>query len=364
MPVKLRVAVIGVALNHITALYRAFAAHSDQCEFVGCADVPPYPYDSAAGRSARFAESLRADPMPPVFEDWHALADEQPDIALVCPDKQAQTDTAVELLSRGIAVILEKPMAITFDDAMTLARAAWTAQTPLIVNWPSAWVPAFRTAKALVDAGAVGRPLRFAYRSPATLGPYSYGQNLSPAQMNQTWWYSREKGGGALLDYGGYGCVLASWILGTPPRQAFAYRQNFRAPFAEVEDYAAMELLFDGTLARLEGSWATVSGGGIPTGPVVYGEKGTLVTDRYAKEVKIYTTLRGVEPDLVVPAEPIAEDLATQAIAHLREGTPLHPLLGLDLNLKAQGALDAALRSAQSGKLEAVFRPDTYFEHG
>ena len=41
-----------------------------------------------------------------------------------------------------------------------------------------------------------------------------------------------------------------------------------------------------------------------------------------------------------------------EVFSHFEKGTPLHPTLDMKVNLDAMVVLDAALRSARSGKLE------------
>ena len=48
------------------------------------------------------------------------------------------------------------------------------------------------------------------------------------------------------------------------------------------------------------------------------------------------------------------DTLGREVIHHLQTGEPLHETLQVDFNLEAMAILDAGIRSAQSGKLEAV----------
>ena len=46
--------------------------------------------------------------------------------------------------------------------------------------------------------------------------------------------------------------------------------------------------------------------------------------------------------------------IAQEYIHHLDTGEPLHPTLEMMFNLEAMAVLDAGVRSADSGKMEAV----------
>ena len=127
--------------------------------------------------------------------------------------------------------------------------------------------------------------------------------------------------------------------------------------FAAAEDYSTLTVIFDDAVALLEGSWSTVSRGGVATGPIVHGSDGTLVADRYRDTVVMYRTLHAKLPDLEYKAPPLPEhrsNIALELDHHIRTGEPLHPTLEVELNLEALAALDAGIRSADSGKMEAV----------
>jgi len=127
--------------------------------------------------------------------------------------------------------------------------------------------------------------------------------------------------------------------------------------FAEVEDYSTMTICFEKSIALLEGSWATRSNGGIPTGPILFGTEGTLVTDRYSNLIKVYRTFHKNEPDEIYEAPPLSTGIALEMYNCLVNGTELHPTLSKELNIKALAILDAGMRSCESRKMEYVENP-------
>ena len=169
-----------------------------------------------------------------------------------------------------------------------------------------------------------------------------------------------------LLDYCCYGACLSQWFIGAPAVAATAIKCNLTSHYGDAEDNAVIVVRFPSTLAILEATWSTYHIG-VPTGPIVYGTRGTLVASshrgspgtRPTPVVEVYTTRSGqfAEPDEVLEGEPLPEGRATVAeelIHHIETGDPLHPTLGLTHNLQAMAILDAGIRSAASGKLELV----------
>ena len=132
---------------------------------------------------------------------------------------------------------------------------------------------------------------------------------------------------------------------------------NQEVEFADIEDHATVILEFPHARGLVEGTWATYASGGIPTGPVLYGETGTLVTDRYGSNVAYYNERHQKTPPQIFEPKPFPEGRETLAkeFLHALKTGETHPMLSPALNLDAMAAMDAALRSAKSGKMEKTF---------
>ncbi len=353
---KLRVAVIGFAHMHITTMIKSFNERLDVFEWTGCADISPKVQSISAESGTRkrnIANVLERTGMR-LTEDWHDILKMKPDLAIVTCENAWHADICCEILRNGIHVIIEKPMALNFAEAQRMVDAAHANGVKLIVNWPTSWFPAFRTAYRLMTEGTIGHVIRFQYRNPESLGPYSYGQHMTSEEMNAEWWYQADMGGGAIADYLGYGCCLSRWFIGKKPEGVFCTSKSFFSGFSDVEDYAAMTVLYPNTIALLEGSWATYAGGQIPGGPILFGEKGTIVCDRLSNFVKVYTQRHAKEPQLVLEGEalPVGRETLANEVLHFLATGELHPTLDEAVNLDAVAAVDAAYRSVKSKKIE------------
>ncbi len=228
-------------------------------------------------------------------------------------------------------------------------------------TWPVAWFESFEKVKELADSGEVGEILRVHYRSPATRGPYTHDDRTLTKEEEEAFlkmfWYNHDLGGGASLDYGGYGCTLATWIFGKQAERVSGIRKNFFHGFSDIEDYVNYTLDFGNGVADIEGSWSTMNSGEVPTGPVIYGSKGTIVSDRYSSEIKVYKGFshQFTEPTDVYTCRPwndLDYTLGLNIYDYLVEGKPLREMITPEFNLKALAALDAGIRSSYSGKWE------------
>ena len=351
---KLRVAIFGLAHPHAASLTKAFKALPDEVEILGYAEVGPYDDQTPEERHrniGKHADGLKQ------YADWHELLALNPDVAVVATENSVCAQVSCEILSKGISVINEKPMAINYADAKRMADTAKSNGANIITNWPVAWFPSFNYAKKLLDDGVIGKPMRVVYRSPATWGPFSYGKEgvIPPIEwLNKTWWYRKECGGGSILDYACYGTVLATHMFGKKALRVSGIAKQFGVVGTSVEDYSAMILDFGDGVGLLEGSWSTYNPAEIPTGPVIYGTDGVIVCDRHSDVLKIYkgNTHAPKPPAEVINCSEMNEfkgDLGRNIIDFMRGKAPLHPLLGTEINLAVCATLDAGRRSAEQG---------------
>jgi len=351
---KLKVAIFGLAHPHAAALTRAFKALPDEVDILGYADVGPYDDQTPEERYRNIGE--QADDLTR-YENWRELFALSPDVAVVATENSTCADISCEILSKGISVINEKPMAMNYSDAKRMADTAKANGAHIITNWPIAWFPSFNYAKKLADDGAVGKIMRVVYRSPATWGPYSYGKEgvVPPIEwLNKTWWYRKECGGGSILDYACYGTILATHFFGKKPLRVSGIAKQFGTVGTSVEDYSAMILDFGEGVGLLEGSWSSYNPAEIPSGPIVYGTEGVIVCDRHSDIVKIYkgNTHKPLPPAEVVDCSEMSGfkgELGRNIIDFLRGKAPLNPLLDTEINLAVCAALDAGRRSAEQG---------------
>ncbi|MFD1722863.1 Gfo/Idh/MocA family protein [Amnibacterium endophyticum] len=91
------------------------------------------------------------------FADVPSALEAQPlDAAIVTTPDDTHAEVALPLLEAGVAVYLEKPMAITLEDCDRLLEAAERTGTPLYVGHNMRHASVVKQMKALVDDGAIG----------------------------------------------------------------------------------------------------------------------------------------------------------------------------------------------------------------
>lgn len=67
--------------------------------------------------------------------------------------------------ARGVATICQKPMAVSWRDAVSMADLAESAGIRLMIHENWRWQPWYRAAKELIDRGDIGQPLGYWFRT-------------------------------------------------------------------------------------------------------------------------------------------------------------------------------------------------------
>ena len=352
---KYKLGVIGFAHMHVLTLMAEFA-ELPNIEWVACADTKPAvpSLSSEPGtRGTNMQRALEFIGIPKVYEDYRQmLQDEELDIVIVCAENIRHGEIVTKVARAGAHIVVEKPMATTYADALRMAKAAQHNNVSLAVNWPSTWQAVNRRAQEMVADGAIGEVWKFKYANSFSLGPFEWGQKLTNIEKAAEWWHQKVMGGGAFLDYCSYGACLSRWFVGQAAVGAYGLMANFFSTYGDAEDNGLVMVRFPKAVAILEGSWTTPHFG-VSSGPIIYGSEGTLVCDGRKGTVYIYRK-RDSAPD-VYEGGTLPEgrgNIAKEFIHHLETGEPLHPTLDIPLNLDAMAILDAGIRSATSAQFE------------
>ena len=349
---KLKVAFVGLSHSHARMLYNSFTEYPDKVEIIGFADVDKRDEQDFDAKIEEMFPIGRK--VVKFYENWLELLNQKPDLVVCNSDNASHVTVAVESANRGIHVLVEKPMCTTYEDALTMYKAAKENNVMMATNWPIAWFPAFNKAIELAKAGTVGKITRVLYRSPATWGPYSWtSDEIDVEKFKKTWWYKKDFGGGAIYDYACYGAALSCWFYGKKPNSVTGITKNFMLNGIDVEDYSYFIADFGNGVGLMEGSWATFNSGEVPSGPVFYGDQGTIVCDRHSTKIKIYKSKahgHASPTEVIDCAAYEAGSLTQHILQHLLENKPLHPLLDPELNVNVMAILGGGRESAETGK--------------
>ena len=208
----------------------------DQARFVAIADPSP--------AAAVLAQAMAI----PYFTDAAEMLDTaKPDAAIIASPNVLHAPQALDCIARGVAVLVEKPLAESFAAARQIADAAERADVPLLVGHFRRHNPALQEARRLIEAGALGRLVAIS-ASVNVLKPDGYFDTV----------WRRQPGGGPVLINLVHDIDALRYLCGEI--QSVQAMLGHTARALQVEDTAAVLLRFaNGALGTVILSDATAS---------------------------------------------------------------------------------------------------------
>ena len=208
-----RFRIVGISFDHMHMgdLLRMVHEHPD-------AEIAAiYDPDRARMQSATDAFGI---PETAVFTNFDECMAAGPyDMALLCAATAEHANVTEKLAPHDLHIFVEKPFAASAEDARRMMTAMQGTGKQLVINWPLRWVESHVTAKRLIDEGMIGE-LREVHFYDGNRGPLYHLADkveVSPEEVERqkpsSWWYKKASGGGALLDYLGYGATLGTWYM-------------------------------------------------------------------------------------------------------------------------------------------------------
>jgi len=337
-PGPLRVVIIGLVHGHVEGFLQQ-SLHRQDIQLVGIAE-------SNQQLALDYAKSFGIDQNLLFTSIDDMLERTHPQAALVYSNTRDHRQ-AVEICARhGVPVMMEKPLAVSIDDARAIETAAHQGQIQVLVNYETTWYRSNRAAYDLVHQNALGGIRKIVVHDGHN-GPKEIG--VGPEFLT---WLTDPKlnGGGALFDFGCYGADLATWLMdGRRPLTVTAITQHIKPEiYPKVDDEATIVLAYPKAQAILQASWNWPFG---RKDMEVYGQSGYVLTvgrdgvrTRRPNEDK-------EEPQATAPPLSAPYD---DSLSYLRavvvDGLKPEGLSSLETNLIVVEILDAARRSALEGK--------------
>jgi predicted dehydrogenase len=231
--------------------------------------------------------------------DYRELLDADTVDALIVSTAPEDTHYPItrDCLAAGKHVLLEKPMALTLDEADDLIEVAEGAGATFTVGYSQRFQPKFAFVKEQFDSGALGRPTTILISRHLTreLGAKIASRGpLGPVQMEAT-----------------HDIDLALWWL-HPRRPARVYAQSANGimfdRYAQPDCSWIMITMEDGTVVTIGADWSlpTESPGYSSVIAEVVGTDGGVFADESHRDL-LLTTARGgiVRPLSTMPGEAV-----------------------------------------------------------
>jgi predicted dehydrogenase len=312
--------------------------HANQ--YLKMSEVSLTVFDGQSERSRNLAERTGAS-VAATVEDLIRNVD----VVDICLPTDLHAEFGLKAIAEGRAVFMEKPITRNWEDAVALAKAATQAGVPVMPGQVVRFFPEFRTAKSMIESGAVGTPAAARTRRGGGAPGGSQG-----------WFMDHRRSGGILLDLAIHDFDWLRWTLGEVD---YLYSRAVAAQTQSGPDYALTTLTFkSGAVAHTESTWMDPSGFRVTF--EVAGKDGIIQFDsRDQPAVRIATSGGASAGDYLsvseTPLSPTDDPYYLELRGFLdavRNGTP--PPVTIEDGLAALSISLAAIESSQTGR---VVRP-------
>ena len=243
----------------------------------------------------------------------------------------------------GKHVLCEKPIATSLEDARGIVEACDKAGVQLAVNHHLPGAGTHRTVRALVRAGAIGRPLWVSVRHAVLL----------PERLSG-WRLSGEPGAGCIMDITVHDASVVNQLLGRRALEAMAMSVRQGPWDAQSEDAVASVIRYaDDILVQTHDSFTSAF---TPTCLEVHGDEGSIV----ATDVMTQDPVGGIRLQDKTGAREIQVtdrrdlyQIAVGAFASAVQGEGRPTVSGQD-GVEAYAVAQAVLDSTRSGQVVTV----------
>ncbi len=333
----LRVGIAGLVHGHVDGFFQR-SLHRPEIQVVGIAEA-----DQQV--TALYAAQYNLD-RSLLFTNLEDMLQKTHPQAVLAYSNTYDHRQVVEICARhGIPVMMEKPLAVSAEDAHAIADAARKGKIQVLVNYETSWYRSNHAAYDMVHQGAIG-DIRKVVVHDGHQGPKEI--NVAPEFFA---WLNDPKlnGAGALYDFGCYGADLMTWLMdGQRPTSVTAVTQHIKPEiYTHVDDEATIILTYPKAQAILQPSWNWPFD---RKDMEVYGQTGYVITVRH-DDVRV--RLKGEEQEKLVAAKPVtppSDDSISLLRAVVLGGAAPDAPSSLETNVIVAEILDAARRSAASGK--------------
>lgn len=196
--------------------------------------------------SREVAEDTAARARVPAFTDHRRMLDEtELDAVIVATPDFAHRDAAVDAASRGLHLLIEKPLATTAEDAAAIETAVREAGVECMVGFENRWNPAVRHIHDLAAGGELGEVLT--QNILLSNSWYVPTRMLSWADRSSPAWFLMTHTADA-----------ATWVAGRPVETVFARGSRGKLAERGVDTWDVVHALLTfegGGTASLTSTW-------------------------------------------------------------------------------------------------------------
>lgn len=247
-----------ISTNHVKA------AVNNKLEIVGVCDILPKKMEEILEKhELEKQESIHR------YTDYKELIEkEKPVLVSIATESGNHAEIALYCIEKGVNVIIEKPMAMSIEDANKIIELAEEKHVKVSACHQNRFNVAVQELRTAIEAGRFGR---------LSHGSIHVRWNRNHGYYDQASWRGTwAQDGGALMNQCIHGIDLLRWIMGDEVEEVYgATRQQFH-DYLEAEDVGMAVVKFkNGAIGTIEGT-TNVYPKNLEETLYIFGENGTV----------------------------------------------------------------------------------------
>lgn len=237
---KIRYGLIGcgrISPNHVAAAVH----HADNLAFVAMCDL-------LEERMEQKKQFITDGQSPRFYQDYHEmLRVEKPELVAIATDSGKHFSIAMDCMDASCNVIVEKPLALSMDDARSLVNKAKEKGVKLCTCHQNRFNKSIQKIRSAYEQNRFGKML---------YGTAHIRWNRSEDYYKQAPWRGTwASDGGALMNQCIHNIDLLRWMMGDEVDEVFALTGRLMHPYIEAEDLGLALVRFkNGSYGVIEGT--------------------------------------------------------------------------------------------------------------
>ena len=247
-----------IATNHMKA------AINNKLEIAAVCDVLPEKIEELLAK-----HDLQANTSIKRYEDYKQMvAEEKPELVSIATESGIHAEIALYCIEQGINLIIEKPMAMSIEDADKIIKLSEEKGVKVSACHQNRFNVAIQKLRKAVEEGRFGK---------LSHGSIHVRWNRDHGYYDQASWRGTwAQDGGALMNQCIHGIDLLRWMMGDEIEEIYgATRQQFH-DYLEAEDVGMAVVKFkNGAIGTIEGT-TNVYPKNLEETLYIFGENGTV----------------------------------------------------------------------------------------
>ena len=263
---KLKFAIVGcgrISYKHVEAL----AENSDIAELTATCDIK---LELAEAKKEEYLIKMNDNSLKvAAYVDYKEMLEKEDiDVIAIATESGYHADIAIYCMNKGKHVVVEKPMALSIDDANKMIEVAKENNVKLSVCHQNRFNKPIQKLRSAVEENKFGRIMNGTARILWRRDDNYYKQ----APWRGTW----DLDGGTLMNQCIHNIDLLQWMIGSEVERVYAECDTYRNNI-EGEDFGAIIVRFkNGAIGIIEGS-AVVYPKNLEETLSIFGTEGTVV---------------------------------------------------------------------------------------